>query len=204
MAQRRRDCQAVGKDTSAATLGACRLILELAFDAARRTLAQQALALAVQHSIHGRAALVAARGGWRAARFAHRLVTTGPVAKNVRMFFCCVTTRGLGSGGLRGLLFLRGLGLVCLPLFTPLPFRLSMLPAPFLAGTAFLLALGRLPATQFIPAFRLLAVALVLPPGLELPAAVFAETCPPPQSPTPPAPGGRTALLGILNLSHGR
>jgi hypothetical protein len=178
-------------------LGACSQILELAFDAARGTLAQQALALAVQHSIHDRAALVAAVRGGRTGRFSHRLVTTRPVTKNVRMFFCCVTTRGLGSGGLRGL------GLVCLPL-APLPFRLSMLPASFLAGAAFPLTLGRLPVAQFPPAFWLLAVALVLPPGLEPPPAALAKTRPPPQSLTPSAPGGHTALFGMLNLSHGR
>lgn len=178
-------------------LGACGLILELAFDAARGTLAQQALALAVQHSIHDRAALVATVGSRRAVRFAHRRITARAVAKILWMFFCCVTTRGLGSGGLRGL------GLVCLPL-APLPFRLSMLPASFLAGAAFLLTLGRLPAAQFPPAFWLLAVTLVLPPGLEPPPAALAKTRPPPQSLTPPAPGGHTALLGMLHLSHGR
>jgi hypothetical protein len=118
------------------------------------------------------------------------------------MFFSCVTTRGLG-GGFRSLLFLRGLGLVCLP-FAPLAFRLSMSPASLLAGAVLLLAFGRLPTAQFPSAFRILAVALVLSPGLELPTTVFAKTSPPPQSLTTPAPGGHTALLGMLNLSHGR
>jgi len=114
------------------------------------------------------------------------------------MFFSCVTTLGLG-GGRRGLLSLRRFGFGCLPLASP-SFRLGMLPTRFLTGAAFLLPLGRLPATQRLLAFRLSAVALLLPPGLESPPAVFAKAGSPPQ---PPAPGGHTALLDMLDLSHG-
>jgi hypothetical protein len=116
------------------------------------------------------------------------------------MFFCCVTTRsGAGSGRHSRTLF-RRLALVGLPL-APLPFRLGMLSASFGIGTAFLLTLGRLPAAQRLPAFGVLTIALVLPPGLKSPPAAFAKTRSPPQ---PSAPGGHAALLGMLNLSHGR
>lgn len=115
------------------------------------------------------------------------------------MSFCCVTTRGLG-GGHRGLACFRHAGLVSLA-FASLPFRLGMLPAPFSVGAAFLLTLGCLPAAQLFPAFRFLAVALVVPPSLESPSAVFAQTSSPSQ---PPAPGGYTTFVVMLNLSHGR
>jgi len=164
---------------------ACRPILELAFDATRRTLAQQPFTFAVANSIHGPAAVIAAVASGRTRRFSHRLITAGSIAKNFRMFFCCVTTRRLGKGGVRGLVCLRRLGLLCLPLASP-PFRLGMLPASFSAGAVPLLTLGRLPAAQFLTAFWLLAVTLVLPPGQEPPAAAFAEARSPPQ---PPAPG---------------
>jgi len=115
------------------------------------------------------------------------------------MFFSCVTTRRLCGGAGRDLTFLRGLGRACLPLAS-LPFRLGMPPTPFGPGAALLLTLGCLPASQRLPAFRIVAVALVLPPRLESPPAAFAETPSPPQ---PPAPGGHTALLDMLNWSHG-
>jgi hypothetical protein len=115
------------------------------------------------------------------------------------MLFCCVTTRGLG-GGRRGLLFLRRFGFGCVSLAS-LAFRLGMLPASFGRSTALLLPLCGLPAAQLLQAFRLSAVALVLTPRLESPPAAFAETSSPSQ---PPIPGGPTAFVGMLNVSHGR
>lgn len=178
---------------SATTFLACRPILELTFDAARKTLAQQPFTFAVSDPIHGRAALVAAVRSGRAGGLPHRLITAGPIAKNFGMPSFCVTTRGLGGGcrarALRGRLPLASLA-----------FRFGMPAASFVAGAAFLLTLGGLPAAQFPAAFRVLAVVLVLPPGAEPPAAAFAEARSPPQ----PPPGGNTPSLGMLNLSHGR
>ncbi len=183
---------------SAATFLACRLILELAFDAARKTLAQQPFTFTVSGPIHGRAALVATVRSGRGGGFPHRLVTAGPIAKNFGMPSICVTTRGPGGG--RHVLALRGrLGRIRLPLAS-LAFRFGMPAAAFIAGAAVLLTLGGLPAAQFPAAFRVGAVVLVLPPGAEPPAAVFAEARSPPQ----PPPGGDTLSLGMLNLSHGR
>src|SRR5208283_4681405 len=165
--RRRCNCQAVAKGVSATTFLACRLILELAFDAAHKTLAQQPFTFTVSGPIHGRAALVATVRSGRAGGFPHRLVTAGPIAKNFGMPSICVTTRGPGGG--RHALALRG--------------RLGRM---------------RLPLASL--AFRVGAVVLVLPPGAEPPAAVFAEARSPPQ----PPPGGDTLSLGMLNPSHGR
>ena len=186
------------KGALATTFLACRLILELAFDAARKTLAQQSFTFAVPDPIHGRAALVAAVRRGRTGRFPHRFVTAGPIAKNFGMPSICVTTRGLG-GGRRALALFGRLGCVRLPLAS-LAFRFGMPAAAFLTGTAFLLPFGSLPAAQFPAASRILAVVLVLSPGAEPPAAAFAEAGSPPQ----PPPSRRTPSLGMLNLSHGR
>ncbi len=211
-ARDRRPCgSGSGRESvSATTFGAGRLILQLAFDAARETLAQQALALAVVDAIHGSAAGVAAVRGRRTRRFPHGVVTSGPITKNFRMPFCCVTTRRLGGDGAPGapacgsrgggLLFLRRFGCGCLPLAS-LSLRLGVLPASFSAGTAFLLPLRGLPAAHLLQTFRLSAVALVRTPGLESSPAAFAETSSPSQ---PPTPGRRAAFIGMLNLSHGR
>ncbi len=186
---------------SAATFLARRLILVLAFDTARKTLAQQPFTFAVSYPVHGRAALVAAVRSRRAGGFPHRLITAGPIAKNFGMPSFCVTTRGPG-GGRRALALLGPFGRLRLPLAS-LAFRFGMPAAPFVAGAAFLLTLGGLPAAQFPAAFRVLAVALVLPSGVEPPAAAFTEArSPPPPPPSPP--GGNTPSLGMLNLSHGR
>lgn len=187
---------------SAATFLARRLILVLAFDAARKTLAQQPFTFAVSYPVHGRAALVAAVRSRRAGGFPHRLITTGPIAKNFGMPAFCVTTRG-PVGGRCALALLGPFGRLCLPLAS-LAFRFGMPAAPFVAGAAFLLTLGGLPAAQFPAAFRVLAVVLVLPPRVESPAATFAEARSPSQPPTPADSGRRTAFLGMLNVSHGR
>jgi hypothetical protein len=94
----------------------------------------------------------------------------------------------------------RHAGLVRFP-FASLPFRLGMLAAPFHAGTAFLLPLGRLPTAQLLQTFRFPAVALVVSPRLESPAAAFEEASAPSQ---PTTSGVRTASAGMLKLSHGR
>ena len=107
---------------------------------------------------------------------------------------------GSAAAGRCGLAFLRHVGSRCLPL-PPLPFRLGMLSASFNVSAAFLLALGCLPAAQLLPAFGFLAIALVVPPSLKSPAAVFAKTRSPSQ---PPTPGRRPAFVAMLNLSHGR
>jgi len=211
---------ALGKGTSATTFGTRSPILELALDEACLTLTQQPLAFPVADAMHGRAAGVAAVRGGRAGRFSHGFVTAGPIAKKLGMFSCCVTTRRRSGGGagrvpatgalaggsrvprwrVGGGAFPPYRGLVCLPLAS-LAFRLGVLPASLLAGTTFLLTLGRLPAAQRSPAFRILAVALVMPPRLKAPSAAFVEANSPPQ---PPAPGGHTASVGTLNLSPGR
>jgi hypothetical protein len=183
----------------AATSSTRSLIFQVALDAARRAIAQQPLTFTVANAIHGRAAIVTAVRGGRRGRFSHRLVTTGPVAKNVGMFFCCVTTRRLG-GVRRGLLFLRRFGFGCLPLAS-LAFRLGMLPASFGRSATFLLPLGGLPATQLLQAFRFSAIALVRPLGMKPLPAAFAKTNSPPQ---PSASGTHTVFIGMLNLSHGR
>ena len=188
----------MGKNTSAATLGACRLILELAFDAARKTLAQQPFTFAVPDPVHGRAALVAAVGSGGAGGRSHRLITARPIAKNSGMPSFCVTTRR-PLGGRRAPALLGRWGRVRLPLAS-LAFRFGMPAASFVARAAFLLTLGSLPAAQFPAAFRVLAVVLVLPPSPEPPAAALAQARSPPQ----PPPGGHTLSLAMLNLSHGR
>jgi len=190
--------RAVEKAMRAVTFDACGLIFELAFEAARRMLTQQVFALTVSNVVHGRTAGIAAVRSGRTGRFPHGFVTAGAIAKNCGMFFCCVTTRGL-DGLRRGLPFLQRLGRGRLP-FASLPFRLGMPPASFSAGTEFLLPFGRLPTAHFLQTFRFSAVSLVVPPRLKSPAAIFVETISPPQ---PPAPGGHTALIGMLNLSHG-
>jgi hypothetical protein len=188
----------VRQSIAATAFRADRLVLKLAFDAARGTLAQQPLALAVPHAIHRRAAGIATVRSGRTWRFPHRFITTGAVAKNRRMLLCCVTTRRGGSGRQRRPLLRLALASLT---FASLPFRLGMLSASFSIRAVLLLTLGRLPAAQLLPAFGGLAIALVLPPGLESPPAAFAKTRSPPQS---PAPGGYAALVGMLNLSHGR
>lgn len=189
-----------GKRALATTFLACGPILQAALDAACFPLAQQPLALAVVDPIHGHAAVVAAVPCRRTSRFPHGLVAAGPVAKNLRMSFCCVTTRGLCVGGRRHFGTFRHAGLVRLP-FASLPFRLGMLPAPFRGGSAFPLPLGRLPTVQALQTFGFLAVVLVVPPRLESAAALFVEARAPSQS---TAPGVRIAFVGMLNLSHGR
>ncbi len=192
-------CRTVGNNACAATSGACSLIFEAAFDAARETLAQQPLAFTVADAIHGCTAIVATVRGGRTGRLSHRFVASGPIAKNRRMFSCCVTTHRL-AGGRRGLAFLRRFGFGRLPL-AALPFRLGMLPASFGRSTTFLLPLGGLPATQRLQTLGFSAIALVRPPGLEPLPAAFAKTNSPPQ---PSASGRRTAFVGILNVFHGR
>jgi hypothetical protein len=176
------------------------LVFELALGASRRALAQQALAFAISNTIHGRAAGVAAVAGAATHTFPHRVVAAGSIAKNGRMFFCRVTTRGPGFDAHWGAAVRRRFGLARLAL-PSLPFRLSVPPPSFEAGTALLLTLGRLPAAQLLPALGVLAVALVMPPRLESPRAAFTEAASPARlRPT----GGQTAVIGMLNLSHGR
>jgi len=205
-------CEVVEKRMSQATLVACRLIFEAAFEASRWVLAPQVLAFTVVDALHSRTAVVATVRGRRTGRFSHRLVTSGPIAKNFRMFFCCVTTRRLGGSGTLGgapstlgagrcgLAFLPHVGLRRL-VFPSLPFCLGMFLASFKAGAAFLLPLGCLPATHRFRAFRFLAVALVVPPCLKSPPAVLAKTGSPPQ---PPTPGTPPTFFAMLNMSHGR
>jgi hypothetical protein len=190
----------VQKGTSRATFGACRLIFDAAFDAARLALAQQPLAFTVSDPIHGRSAVVVTVRGRRTRRFSHGLVTSWPIAKNFRMFSCCVTTRRLGGRGRCGLAFLQHFRPRGIPL-PPLPFCLGMSPASFRTGPTSLLPLGCLPAMQLLLAFRFSAIALVVPPRLKPPPAAFAETSSPPQ---PPTSGTRAVFVGMLNLSHGR
>jgi len=130
---------------SVATFIACRLILQSALEAARRTLAQQALAFSVSNAIHGRATAVATVRSRGARRFSHRLIAAGPIAKNFGVIFSRVTTRGLAGGGRRSAACLRRLGFDCLPLAS-LTFCLVVLAAAFVASAAFLLTLGRMPA----------------------------------------------------------
>ncbi len=193
-------CGIVRKATCQATFLACGLIFETAFESPLGMIAPQPLAFTVAHALHRRTAVVVTVRGRRTRRFSHRFVTSWPIAKNFGMFFCCVTTRRRGGSGRGGLAFLRHVRPRGLP-SPSLPFRLGMPPASFNAGTAFLLPLGCLPATQLLPAFRFLAVALVMPPCLESPPTTFAQTSSPSQ---PPTPGGHTAFVGMLNLSHGR
>jgi hypothetical protein len=197
----RRTCcgGAVAKRASAATSLTCGLVFEKTLEAARGTIAQQPLALAVAHAIHGRTTVVATVRGGRTRRFTYGLVTSWPSAKNLGTFVCCVTTRRR-SGGCRTLPFLRHRGRRCVA-FAALPLRLGMLLASFSARTTLVLPLGRLPTPQFRQTFRLSTVALVVTPGLKSPPATFAQTSPP--SP-PPTPGRHTACVGMLNLSHGR
>lgn len=190
---------AVAKGTSAATSPPRDLVFEKTLEAARGTIAQQPLALAVPHAIYGRTTVVATVRGGRSRRFTHGLVTSRPSAKKPGMFLCCVTTRGR-RGGRRKLPFLRHRGRGGLA-FAALPFRLGMPLASFRARTTLVLPLGRLPTPQFRQASRLSTVALVVTPGLEPPPATFAQTSPPSQ---PPAPGRHTAFVGMLTLSHGR
>jgi hypothetical protein len=187
------------KGASAATSPARGLVFEKPLEAARGTIAQQPLALAVAHAIHGRTTAVATVQGGGTRRFPHGLVTSRPSTKNLGMFVCCVTTRRR-NGSRRAGPFLRYRGRGCLA-FAALPFCLGMLLASFSALATLMLPLGRLPTPQFRQAFRLSTVALVVTPCLKPPPATFAQTSPPPQ---PPAPGGHTAFVGMLNLSHGR
>jgi len=173
--------------------GSCGLVFELAFESPHFAIAQQPLALA--SPLHGRTAGVAAIACRGARRVPHRLVTSGAIAKNREMPFCCVTTRGLGRGARGRHADLRRL----LP--APLAFCFRMLLTPKRIGTESMLSLGSLPAMHNLQAFRLAAVALVVRPSLKTPPAVFAETNTPSQ---PPPPGGRIALVAMLNLSHGR
>ena len=197
----RRTCRrgTVEKAASAATSPTRGLVFEKTLEAAHGTIAQQPLALAVAHAIHGRTTVVATVRGGRTRRFTHGLVTSRPSAKNLGMIFCCVTTRRR-SGGCRTWPFLRHRGHGCLALAT-LPFRLGMLLASCNARTTLVLPLGRLPTPQFRQTFRLSTVPLVVTPCLKPPCATFAQTSPPSQ---PPAPGGHTAFVGMLTLSHGR
>ena len=167
---------------------------------ARGAIAQQPLAFAVPHPLHGRTAVVATVRGGRTRGFPHRLIAAGTIAKKRGMFFCCVTTRRLGGGGRCGLAFLRHVRPQALPL-PSLPLRLGMLPASFRAGATFPLPLGCLPAMQLLLTFRFPAIVLVVASCLKPVPAAFAETSSPPQSPTP---GTRTVFVGMLNLSHGR
>ncbi len=189
----------MAKGASAATSPTRGLVFEKTLEAARGTIAQQPLALAVAHAIHGRTTVVATVRGGGTRRFTHGLVTSRTSAKNLGMFVCCVTTRRR-SGGRRTLPFLRYRGRGGLAL-TTLPFRLSMLLASFSPRTTLVLPLGRLPTPQFRQTFKLSTVALVVTPCLKPPPATFAQTSSPSQ---PPAPGGHTAFVGMLNLSHGR
>jgi len=170
-------CGAVEKGAAAATSPTCGLVFEKTLETARGTIAQQPLALAVTHAIHSRTTIVATVRGGRTRRFAHRLVTSRPSAKNLRMFVCCVTTRRLNSGRW-ALPFLRHRGRGSLA-FAALPFRLGMLLASLNASTTLMLPLGRLPTPQFRQTFRLSTVTLVVTPCLKLPPATFAQTSPP-------------------------
>jgi hypothetical protein len=190
---------AVAKGAAAATSPTRGLVFEKTLEAAHGTIAQQPLALAIAHAIHGRTTVIATVRGGRSRRFTHGLVTSRTSTKNRGMFVCCVTTRRR-SGGCRTLPFLRYRGHGCLA-FAALPFRLGMLLASFRASTTLVLPLGCLPTPQFRQTFRLSTVPLVMTPGLKLPPATFAQTSPPSQ---PPAPGRHTAFVGMLNLSHGR
>jgi hypothetical protein len=191
--------EAVAKGASATTSPTRGLVFKKAIEAARGTIAQQPLALAVAHAIHGRTTVVATVRGGRSRRLAHGLVTSRPSTKNPGMFLCCVTTRRL-SGGRQALAFLRYRGRAGIAL-AALPFRLGMLLASSNAITTLMLPLGRLPTPQFRQTFRLAAVALVVTPCLKPPCATFAQTSPPSQ---PPAPGGHIAFVGMLILFHGR
>ena len=199
--RRRSTCRGgvVAKGASAATSPTRGLVFEKPLEAARGTLAQQPLALAVAHAIHGHTTVVATVRSGRSRRCTHGLVTSRPSAKNLGMFVCCVTTRRR-NGACRALPFLRHCGRGSLA-FATLPFRLGMLLASFSASTTLVLPLGRLPTPQFRQTFRLSTVPLVVTPGLKPPLTTFAQTSPPSQ---PPAPGGHTAFVGMLNLSHGR
>lgn len=73
---------------------------------------------------------------------------------------------------------MRSIGLGRL-LFPSLTFRLGMPLASRGIGPAFPLPLGCLPAMHRPQTFRLLAVALVVPPCLKSPPAPLAETNPP-------------------------
>ena len=190
---------AVAKGASPATSPTCGLVFQKTLEAARGAIAQQPLALAVAHAIHGRTTIVATVRGGGGRRFTHRLVTSRPSAKNLGMFVCCVTTRRR-SGSCRTLPFLRDRGRRGLAFAAP-PLRLGVLLASFSARTMFVLPLGRLPTPQFRQAFRLSTVALVVTPCRKPPPATFAKTSPPSQ---PPAPGRHTAFVGMLTLSHGR
>jgi hypothetical protein len=197
----RRTCRrgAVEKAASAATSPTRGLVFEKTLEAARGTITQQPLALAVAHAIHGCTTVVATVRGGSSRRFTHGLVTSRTSAKNLGMFVCCVTTRRL-SGGCRALSFLQFPGRGGLA-FAALPLRLGMLLACFSASTTLVLPLGRLPTPQFRQTFRLSTVALVVTPCLKPPPATLAKTSPPTQ---PPAPGTHTAFVGMLTLSHGR
>ncbi len=199
--QHPRSCRggAAAKGASAVTSLTRGLVLEKTLEAARGTIAQQPLALAVAHAIHGCPTVVAAVRGGRTRRFTHALITSRPSTRNPWMAVCCVTTRRL-SGGCPALLFLRhryrgGLA------FATLPLSLGMLLASFNTSATLVLPLGRLPTSQFRQTFRLSTVPLVVTPGPKSPCATFAETSPPSQ---PPAPGGHIAFVGMLTLSHGR
>ncbi len=147
---------AVAKGASPATSPTCGLVFQKTLEAARGAIAQQPLALAVAHAIHGRTTIVATVRGGGARRFTHRLVTSRPSAKNLGMFVCCVTTRRR-SGSCRTLPFLRDRGRRGLAFAAP-PLRLGVLLASFSARTMFVLPLGRLPTPQFRQAFRLSTV----------------------------------------------
>jgi hypothetical protein len=179
-------------DASAVTFHSRGFVLVAALAAYLLVVAQQPLALAVADLVHGRTALVAAIGGRRTTRLPDRLVAAGAIAKSSQNFFCCVTTRGL--------LFWASVPFRCLPFASP-PFRLGMPLASFQGGTEFLLPLARLPTTQPLQTFRVLAVALLVPPRPKSPAAVFVEASAPSQQ---TASGTRIAFLGMLDLSHGR
>ena len=70
------------------------LIFQVTLDAARRAIAQQPLTFTVANAIHGCTAIVATVRGGHTGRPSHRFVASGPIAKNLRVFSCCVTTRG--------------------------------------------------------------------------------------------------------------
>jgi len=74
-------------DAATATLDACRLVFEVAFEAAHFAIAQQPLTFAIPRPLYGRPAGVAAITCRGARRVPHGLVTSGTIAKNFRMFF---------------------------------------------------------------------------------------------------------------------
>jgi len=193
--RRESPCGTVRNRTTTAMFRPCGLVFELAFETAHFAVSQQPLAFTIAGSLHGCAAGVAAIAGRGPRRVPHGLVTSGAIAKNRGMPFCCATTRGLGSGARGRHVDLRRL----LP--AALAFCLGMPLTPQRTGTESMLPLRPLPAMHSLQTFRLAAVALVVRPGLKSPLAAFAETNAPSQ---PPAPGGHTVLVAMLNLSHGR